>query len=82
MIVCCSRIIIVLITFTIVSFFNDINAAGDTPYLKSCSMANLLVVTKNIENRYAYGLTVDCTFFFFEMSKYSIIDRTLDYVSF
>uniref|UniRef100_A0AC34GF43 Uncharacterized protein n=1 Tax=Panagrolaimus sp. ES5 TaxID=591445 RepID=A0AC34GF43_9BILA len=42
-------------------------------------MANLLIATRENQHRYAYGLTVDCTFFFFEMSKYNTFELALDY---
>uniref|UniRef100_A0AC35ERP3 Uncharacterized protein n=1 Tax=Panagrolaimus sp. PS1159 TaxID=55785 RepID=A0AC35ERP3_9BILA len=42
-------------------------------------MANLFVATQKYENRYAYGLTLGCTFFFFELSEYEIFDRALDF---
>ena len=50
-------------------------------YLKSCSMANLLIATEGQKHRYAYGLTIDCVFFFFEISEYETMEMTLDYVS-
>lgn len=64
------------------SLNSDVGSKNE--YHKSCTMANLLIATRQDRetHRYAYGLTINCVFFFFDMEEYLTIEKALEYVSF
>uniref|UniRef100_A0A7E4W1N0 Uncharacterized protein n=1 Tax=Panagrellus redivivus TaxID=6233 RepID=A0A7E4W1N0_PANRE len=51
-------------------------------YKDFCSTANLYIATKGYKHRYAYGLTFDCTFFFFNIEEYPAVEILFDYFNF